>query len=231
LTPGPLSSPRHPHPTAFRAPVPRPARAAYGGRVRRPLTADDVEELYARARTPEEHRATAQRLAAWAEQPDPRAADVSPALLLVSAGEHLTEAGDHGEAVACFRRAVEAGQYVPPDVRCYLHGGLLRVGDLDAARDMADELRRERPIDGDVYLLIGENYESTGDLRTAHRWLTMGVQRAVNDVEDGDDLDAAEDAAGLMAARLRVRHALDLPLDEYDRVVASALLAARERSS
>jgi len=32
-----------------------------------------------------------------------------------------------------------------------------------------------------------------------------------------------------MAARLRVRHALDLPLDEYDRAVASALLATRER--
>lgn len=197
--------------------------------MRRPRTADDIEELYARARTPEERRATAQRLAAWAEEP-PRAGDVTPALLFVSAGEHLTAAGDLREAVVCFRRADEAGQYVPPDVRCYLHGSLLRVDDLDAARDLADELRRERPIDGDVYLLIGENYESTGDLRTAHRWLTMGMQRAVNDVEDGDDLDAAEDAAGLMAARLRVRHALDLPLDEYDRVVASALLANRERS-
>ena len=194
--------------------------------MRRPLTADDIEELYARARTPEEHRATAQRLAAWAEEPDPRAGEVSPALLFVSAGEHLTAAGDLREAVDCFRRAVEAGQYVPPDVHCYLHGGLLRAGDLDAARDLADELRRERPIDGDVYLLIGENYESIGDLRTAHRWLTMGLPRAVNDVEVGDDLDAAEDAAGLMTARLRVRHALDLPLDDYDRVVASALLAA-----
>jgi hypothetical protein len=54
---------------------------------------------------------------------------------------------------------------------------------------------------------------------------------SVNGVEDGDDLDAAEDAAGQMAAGLRVRRALDLPLDEYDWVVASALLAARERSS
>lgn len=120
--------------------MPRPTRAAYGGRVRRPLTADDIEELYARARTPEERRATARRLAAWAEQPDPQAGEVSPALLFVSAGEHLTAAGDLREAVVCFRRAVEAGQYVPPDVRCYLHGGLLRAGDLDAARDLAGEL-------------------------------------------------------------------------------------------
>lgn len=215
---------------AVRGPVPRHARAASRGRVRRPRTADDVEELYARARTPEERRATAERLAAWAEESDPRAGGVPPALLFVSAGEHLTAAGDLRQAVACFRRAAETGQYIPPDVRCYLHGGLLRVGDLDAARALADELRRERPIDGEVYLLIGENYESVGDLRTAHRWLTMGVQRAVNEIEAGDDLDAAEDAAGLMAARLRVRHALALPLDEYDRVVASSLLAARERS-
>ena len=52
----------------------------------------------------------------------------------------------------CFRRAIEAGQYAPPDVRCYLHGGLLRVGDLDAARDLVDELRNERPTDGDLHI-------------------------------------------------------------------------------
>jgi predicted Zn-dependent protease len=191
--------------------------------VRRPLTSDQVEELYARARTPEQHRATAEKLAAWAEEARPDDQDVSPASLLVSAGEHLTEAGDPEGAVALFRRAVATGQHVPPDVRCYLHGGLLRVGDTGAARRIAEELRRERPVDGDVYLFLGENHELAGDLREAHRWLTMGARRAIDDVEAGDDR-AAEDAAGLLMARLRVRHALDLPLDEYDELVASALL-------
>jgi predicted Zn-dependent protease len=191
--------------------------------VRRPLTGDEVEKLYTRARTPEQHRAAAEKLATWAEEAHPDDQDVSPASLLVSAGEHLTEAGDLEGAVALFRRAVAAGQHVPPDVRCYLHGGLLRLGDVEAARQIAEELRRERPVDGDVYLFLGENHELAGDLREAHRWLTMGARRAVNDVEDGDDR-AAEDAAGLLMARLRVRHALDLPLDEYDTLVASALL-------
>jgi tetratricopeptide (TPR) repeat protein len=191
--------------------------------VRRPLTGDEVEKLYTRARTPEQHRAAAEKLAAWAEDAHPDDQDVSPASLLVSAGEHLTEAGDLEGAVALFRRAVAAGQHVPPDVRCYLHGGLLRLGDVEAARQIGEELRRERPVDGDVYLFLGENHELAGDLREAHRWLTMGARRAVNDVEDGDDR-AAEDAAGLLMARLRVRHALDLPLDEYDTLVASALL-------
>jgi hypothetical protein len=103
------------------------------------------------------------------------------------------------------------------------------MGDAGAARGIAEELRRERPVDGDVYLFLGENLELAGDLREAHRWLTMGARRAVNDVEDGDDR-AAEDAAGLLMARLRVRHALDLPLDEYDALVASALLDERAPS-
>ncbi|MGY1680647.1 hypothetical protein [Geodermatophilus sp. SYSU D01176] len=194
--------------------------------MRRPLTPEDVEQLYARARTPEQHRAAAEKLDAWAEEAHPDDRDVTPAALLVSAGEHLTEAGDLEAAVAAFRRAVAAGQHVPPDVRCYLHGGLLRLGDVEAARQIAEELRHERPVDGDVYLFLGENHELTGDLREAHRWLTMGARRALSDVEDGDDR-AAEDAAGLLMARLRVRRTLGLPLDEYDALVASALLDER----
>jgi Flp pilus assembly protein TadD len=197
--------------------------------VRRSLSRDAVEELYARARTPEQHRAAAEKLTAWVEEVRPDDQDVSPASLLVSAGEHLTEAGDLEGAVALFRRAVATGQTVPPDVRCYLHGGLLRLGDAEAARRIAEELRRERPVDGDVYLFLGENHELAGDLREAHRWLTMGARRTLDDVEDGDDR-AAEDAAGLLMARLRVRHALDLPLDEYDTLVASALLGERDTS-
>ncbi len=197
--------------------------------VRRSLSRDAVEELYDRARTPEQHRAAAEKRAVWAEEAHPDDPDVSPASLLVSAGEHLTEAGDLEGAVALFRRAVATGQPVPPDVRCYLHGGLLRVGDTGAARRIAEELRRERPVDGDVYLFLGENHELAGDLREAHRWLTMGARRTLDDVEDGDDR-AAEDAAALLMARLRVRHALDLPLDEYDTLVASALLGERDTS-
>jgi predicted Zn-dependent protease len=192
------------------------------GPVRNPLSQDDLDELYARARTPAERRAAAEQLAAWAEEEHP-ADDVSPASLLVSAGEHLSAAGDHDAALDLFRRAASARGQVAPDVRCYLHHGLMEVGDLDGARRVADELRRERPADADVYLFIGEDYELADHLQEAHRWLTMGVLRSVNRAGDGDE-EAAGDAAGLMAARLRVRRALELPMDEYDELAATALL-------
>ena len=101
---------------------------------------------------------------------------------------------------------------MPPDVRGYLHHELLAVGDVAGARRLADELRPERPADGDVYLFVGESYELVGDLREAHRWMTAahaGPGRA------GEDL-AVGDAAGLVRTRYRVHRALDLPMDEYD---------------
>lgn len=190
--------------------------------MRKPLTQDDLDELYAYARTPAERRVAAEQLAAWAEEEHREDDDVSPASLLVSAGEHLSEAGDHDAAVELFHRAAAAGGHVPPDVRCYLHSGLMKVGDLDGARSLADELRRERPADADVYRFVGEDYELADHLQEAHRWLTMGVLRFAHRVEDGDD-EAAGDAAGLMAARHRVRLALELPMDEYDELAAAAL--------
>lgn len=190
--------------------------------MRGPLTRDDLDELYAEARTPAERRAVAEQLAAWAEEDHPED-DVSPATLLVNAGEHLSTAGDHDTALELFRRAADARGHVPPDVRCYLHHGLMEVGDVDDARRLADELRRERPADPDVYLFVGEDYEVTDHLEDAHRWLTMAVLQFVRRVQDGDD-GAARSAADLMGARRRVRQALALPADEYDELAAVALL-------
>jgi predicted Zn-dependent protease len=185
------------------------------------MTEDDLEELYARARSPKKHRTAAAQLVALAEDEQPSDAEVSPAALLVSAGEHLSAAGDHEAAVELFRRATSSRGHVPPDVRCYLHHGLLEVGDLDGAHRIADELRREGSVDGDVYLVIGEDYELADDLREAHRWFTRGVLRSVTRVEDDDD-DVSGDAAVLIIARSRVRRSLGLPLDEYDELVATA---------
>jgi predicted Zn-dependent protease len=191
--------------------------------MRGPRTRDDLDELYAHASTPDQRRAAAEQLVTWAEEEHPEDDGVSPASLLVSAGEHLSTAGEHDAALGMFRRAASARGHVPPDARCYLHHGLMEVGDLDGARRLAEELRRERPADADVYLFIGEDYELAGHLQEAHRWLTMGTLRSVNRVEDGDDR-AAGYAAGLMRARRRVRRALELPADEYDELVATALL-------
>lgn len=190
--------------------------------MRGPLSNDDLEELDSLAGAPEQLRAAAARIAGWAEEVHPDDERITPARLLVSAGEHLAAAGDHEAALELFRRAVTAQGHVFPDVRCYLHDGLLQVGDTDSARDLADELRRERPTDPDVYRFIGEGYESADDLVQAHRWFTMGVTRMLHQVVEGDG-DAAADAAGLMLARRRVRRVLDLPADEYDTIAELSL--------
>jgi hypothetical protein len=58
--------------------------------VRAPLPQDDTDELVMSARSAQEHRAAAAQPEAWANQPHPADADVTPAFLLVNAGEQLT---------------------------------------------------------------------------------------------------------------------------------------------
>jgi predicted Zn-dependent protease len=194
------------------------------GHVRAPLTIDDVEELEFRARTPEARRAAAAQLVAWAKEVHPEDdEEVTPAFLLVQAGEHLGYAGDQEAALDLFRRAVTAEGDVPPDVRCYLHHGLLKVGDVEGARRLADDVRRSKPADPQVYEMIGEDYELAGDLPEANRWLNLGLRRyvAALEAEDGDADEALlddvlTDAVVLLSARRRVRHALGFPPDEFD---------------
>ncbi|MGY1606364.1 tetratricopeptide repeat protein [Geodermatophilus sp. SYSU D00700] len=190
--------------------------------MRRPVTQDDLDALYSPGQTPERSRAVARKLEAWAAEGTRPGDEVNAAQLLVMAGEQLVRVGDAPEAVRVFRRAVATGEPVEPDVRCYLHNALLKTGDVDAARALAEQVRRERPADADVYLLIGEDHELHGDLREAHRWLTLGVRRALGDVEDASEADAygaASEAAHLLAARRRVRRALGMAPDEWDELV------------
>ncbi len=202
--------------------VPSALPWTYGRDMRRPRTEDDLAAMHHPGQTPGESRAVARRLEAWADAGPGAGDEVGAGDLLVAAGEQLLRVGDLSEAVRVLRRAVETGEHVPPDVRCYLHHALLASGDGDAARALAEEVRRERPADVDVYLLIGEDHELHGDLREAHRWLTMGTRRALVDVEDADDASeghAASRAAGLLVARRRVRRELDMPPDEWDELV------------
>ncbi|SNS42675.1 hypothetical protein SAMN04488107_2503 [Geodermatophilus saharensis] len=190
--------------------------------MRRPRTQDDLAALHHPGQTPDDSRAVARRLEAWAAEGTRAGDEVNAADLLVAAGEQLVRVGDAHDAVRVLRRAVGTGEPVEPDVRCYLHHALLQAGDADAARALAEEVRRERPSDGDVYLFIGEDYELHGDLREAHRWLTMGIRRALGDVEDTDELqslEAAREAAHLLVARRRVRRELGMAPDDWDELV------------
>jgi tetratricopeptide (TPR) repeat protein len=190
--------------------------------VREPLTIDAVEEFEFGARTPDARRAAAARFVDWAEERHPEDdEEVTPALLLVKAGEMLSLLDDHEAALEMYRRAVTAEGDVAPDVRCYLHHGLLQAADVDGARRLADEIRRSKPADPHVYAMIGEDYELAGDLTEANRWLNLGLRRYLAELEDedaGEVLfdDALSDAIVLLSARRRVRHALGFPPDELD---------------
>ena len=88
-----------------------------------------------------------------------------------------SKGGDAVAALDLYRRSVAARGEVLPDKRCYLHGALLKAGLHEEAHRLADEIRRSAPSDPDVYSFMGENRELAGDLRQAHRWLTMGARR------------------------------------------------------
>ncbi len=199
--------------------MPRKPGRAYGRPMRRPRTQDDLDATYSPGQTPEQSRAMARQLEAWAAEGTRPGDEVNAAELLVFAAEQLTRTGDAQEALRVLRRAVATGEPVEPDVRCFLHHALLETGDADAARELAGQVRRERPADVDVYLLLGEDYEVHGDLREAHRWLTLGAQRALGDVADVDDATeehVLRQAAHLLVSRRRVRRQLGVPADEWD---------------
>lgn len=188
--------------------------------MRPPISYDDVEGLEVGARTPAQHRDVAATLVAWAEEPHPDDDDAAPAQLLVAAGEHLRMAGDVDGALELCRRAVDAPGPAHPEARVYWHRSLLDVGRADEAHEVADQLRRSATGDGSVYELVGESYESTGDLDRAHRWFTLGVTRLERLVDDGQDDRLTQVWRGsLLRGRWRVRRAMGLPLDEDDEAI------------
>jgi tetratricopeptide (TPR) repeat protein len=181
------------------------------------VTIDDLEALEAPARSPEELRAAAAQLVAWSRETHPEDdEEITPALLLVHAGELLSQAGDHEGALDLFRRAEAAEGDAPPDTRCYLHHGLLAAGDAEGARRLAEEVRRSRPADPDTYLLIGQDYAQAGDLAEVNRWLNLGLRRLLAQLQDEDPDLSGVGAVMLLAARRRVRRELGFPPDEFD---------------
>lgn len=181
--------------------------------MRDPVTYEDVDDIPLGGSTEHDQEA-ARTLQAWAAQPHPDD-ELSPAALLVRASEHLASADDHEGSLELARRAVDLGGDVPPDVRCYLVAGLLRVGATREAGDVADTIRRSRPTSGDVFLFLGEGYEAAGDLDQANRWFTMGVLRLLRNEDEADPGRDAE-LMVLLAARARAREVLGFPADDLD---------------
>lgn len=192
--------------------------------MRRPLDMDTVGSVCPDAATPEERRRTAQQLIPWSAERHPAdAVEVTPAALLAEAGQILELGGDHAAALEAYRRAATAQGVVGPDVRCFLHRALVAVGELTAARLLAEDVRRSAPADPGAYAMIGETYEKSDDLEEAHRWLNLGLNALGGRAADEDSSNPALDLILLAIVRRRIRRALNLPDDAVDRLAGLAL--------
>lgn len=167
---------------------------------REPVTVDDLDEMVLGPQPP---RTRAEILQRWADDPNPRDEVLQADLLIAAAGEwHLV--GEHARSVECCRRAVELGRCEEyGDPRTHLHAALMDAGLVDEAAELERTLRREPPSEAHDFCRVGETYEEHGDLRTAARWFTIGLDR-----DPDDEL--------LAVGRFRVRRAAGLPLDAID---------------
>lgn len=168
---------------------------------RKPVTEEDLDEILWSREPP---LVGAEVLQRWADSPHPED-EVWPGDLLVAAGSQWEQAGDHARALECYRRAVALGEtnhYQDP--RVHLHAGLLEAGQLEEAAELERALRREPPAEAADFSFVAESYEEHGDLRTAARWYTIGLDRVPDD--DGQ----------LAIGRFRVRRKAGLPLDGID---------------
>ena len=138
---------------------------------------------------------------------------------LVTAGVQWGLAGDPDKELAAYRAATTDGGSAFPDARAYLAGALLKAGEEAAARELFEQLHRERPRDPDVYLLVGEALEAHGDLAGAIRWFTCGLLRAESYGSDFDVLYLAR-------SRWRARAAAGLPEDDFHAAAAFAFIGA-----
>jgi tetratricopeptide (TPR) repeat protein len=150
---------------------------------------------------------------------DPHPDDVAnPAELQVQAALLLQDAGEHERALQVLREAAASGAPVYPDVRAYLSDGLLHAGRADEAAEVARAIRAERPSDPYVHTTVGAAFEQNGDLRTALRWYTIGLNKLL-DEPPADEDETLHGVLHLLAAkRFSVRRQLDLPIDGLDLV-------------
>lgn len=146
------------------------------------------------------------------------------AALLAMAADHWQMRGDLDRA----RRAVDAaGEGHPGEM--WIHPLAVRLSIEIAAGDVAAQeaalaglLERWRAAELTITTcsFIGGTLEIDGQLKRAHRWFTLPL----TNVDPDDELEFDEEFC--VFGRARVRSALGLPVDRFDRVAAE-LLASR----
>lgn len=185
----------------------------------------DLAAELGRPQTPDEWRQEARRAEAELDTyPDERIE------ILCEAGNAWQHAGDLEDADRCYRLAAECEQEPGfPDPRIYYASFLVEHYDAARGDEMLSEVWASRPTDSNTYHFVAETLEATSEHERALTWVNAGLSRCypqllsptVDDVLNDVDLDM------LLAARARIRRALDQPEDKLDEVYDRAREAFR----
>lgn len=182
------------------------------------MTEDVLDGVEFEAARSGDHAWAAQRMVELSEKVRAQS-DVSRAEALTRAGEQWEIAGEPERAVELFRLAIADGGSTWLDARAYLTGALFRLGRESEARELVEQLWRDRPADPKVHQWVAEALVDVGDLADAQRWATAGVECCLHGERSGDN---ALDLQTLLRIRYRARVDLGLPEDDLDRMLETA---------
>ncbi len=177
-------------------------------------TTDELDALVEEADLGGEPRRSAERLYDMAME-SPRGEGSLRAEVLVAASEQLAMAGEHERAIYCAREAVADGGHVRRGALSQLAAALHQAGEHEEARAALTELRRTRPADVKLHLLVGGLCEQYGDFDDAVRWYTRGLVLSERGELSGEDTFVA---GVLLVCRAELRSGMGLPADDWDEV-------------
>jgi tetratricopeptide (TPR) repeat protein len=143
------------------------------------------------------------------------------AQLLTEAAELYAMLGEHPQAEHLFNRALDDGGTVAGSVHGYYAAFLFDQGREAEALDLINQARKLRPVDPDVFNVIGETLLEREHPADAAKWFTTGLVRTLGDLADIelDDLYDDPDAAMLIRGRHQARRALAQPPDHLDELL------------
>ncbi|WP_245646339.1 hypothetical protein [Nocardiopsis trehalosi] len=179
------------------------------------VTTADLDRLEFRAVQSGDHVEVALELLGLANRVDADS-EISRAELFVRAGEQWEMAQEFERASAAYQRAIDDGGTTIIDARALQAGALFELDLLDAAYGQLERLRSEGPRNLPTYIHIAETLQAHGDLRGAHTWATLGVER----FRHQDVSPYVHDLLlELLRARYRIRVDLGLDEDALDRMI------------
>lgn len=169
----------------------------------------DFDEIEFQAARTGDHVRAATRMTELARDAEPG----QRAEAHLRAGEQWMMADDAQRAAQEFTTAIEDGGETFADPRVYLVRALRELGRDSEAEELLSAVTAERDkVSPRTCDLLAELYTEQGDLRGAHEWATVGVERC---------LDRRDDAELQLLLRLRYRLRVDLGFneDDYDRML------------